>query len=108
MPVGLFVNSRTDYYYNGSYTVANGVTDQELDISAALVALGRDATDALPKYLKIISDYAVTVKVNSTSLAALPINDTSGYVLPADILDVSTLYFSNSSGSTATLAIIAI
>ncbi len=73
MPPQVDVINRDDYYSNIAYTVAIGASDVELDIEAALKVLGRHPLKSECKYLHLITDVAITVKLNKTTFGAITI-----------------------------------
>jgi len=98
-----------NYYYNGAYTVPMLVENQELDLRAILAALGRDVGgDSV--YLRLTTDVEITVKLNATTLAEIPVTVAAGLTFDRT-MRISKLFFSHigasSAASDATVTILA-
>lgn len=92
---------RKEYYYNGSLTVAVGASDQAVDILGALVSAGRDRIKAAASYLKVVTDIAITMKINNTSATAVTVDTTDGVEIPAGVMSISKVYFTHTGASSA-------
>ncbi len=103
--------NRADYYYNGSYTVTDRVSDQKLDLNAALKALGRASLKSDAHYLKLTTDKNITVKLNNTSYGEIPLLSATPLIFDQSI-KVVELYFTHGGGASgsgdASITILAI
>lgn len=79
-----------------SFSVNNGVTDEECWPSAAELTLAGN--------VKITTDKDISVKFSSTNNVAYPLAAADS-PLEVDDLAISKIYISNSSGNTATVTV---
>lgn len=89
-------------YDNPEFTLASGLSDYNLlaNVSGAFQNFDSYST------LNIRSDQSVTVKLNSTSNAAITIQGNKPFELENKIL-IKNIYITNNSGSTANIKIFA-
>lgn len=88
-------------YDNAEFTVANGTTDYDVSANEA------KAFNNVPlaRYVSIRTDVTITVKFNATTNDSITITS-SDSPLTLDVLEVSNIYISNASGSTANIKIL--
>ena len=90
----------TTVYYYGSTLVSVGAVDQEVDVLAGIApVLG--FTPA-PNYLNVETDVDLTVRINHTSAAEIPVTAAAGLTIVAGAqLEIHRLYFTHSGASSA-------
>ena len=113
MAHGRFAGTINGIYLNRTVTVAGGVPNQEWDAFTLIVAAGREAGVGPIRYLKIITDVAITMRVNSATADAIAIAaGTTGLTIPAEAgLVIRKIYLSSTvacAGGTASVIIFAI
>jgi len=86
-------------YENLEFTVADSLTDYDVrtNVSGAFKKLGTFTT------VVIRTDQTITIKLNDTSNDAITIDDTPFEL--DNLLEITNIYISNASGSTANLKI---
>jgi len=91
---------RTHYYYSTPFTVPMAAVDQVLDVRGGITPAS--TTTPAPNRLVIATDIDITVKINCTSAAEIPVTAAAGLTIPADCrLEISKLYFSHMGASSA-------
>jgi len=85
-----------------SFALSNGESDY--DVSAEVAALFSNVKYA--KHLVIFHNYEIGLKLNSTLMPKITLGiSRSPFQSPAHFLEISNLYLSNASGSSATIEI---
>ena len=97
MAHGRFAGTINGVYLNRTVTVAGGVPNQEWDAFTLIVAAGRERGVGPCRYLKIITDQAITVRVNSATADAIAVAaGATGLTIPAEAgLVIRKLYLTN-------------
>jgi len=91
-----FSNPVNTIYDNSEFTVATGLSDVDKSSIFSNVTTAR--------YCEIRTDQTITVALNATTNDSITITSSdSPYII--DNLEITTLYISNSSGSTANVKI---
>ncbi len=101
-PDGSFIGgtASNDVYDNAEFTLATGLSDY--DANAGVANAFSNITTA--RYTEIRTDQTITVKLNSTSNHSITITSSdSPYMI--DNLEITNVYITNASGSTANIKI---
>lgn len=89
-------------YYNRTATVNVGAVNQEVDISAALTALGRKDAVGPARFLRLSSDITCTVKLNATDADVITLTGGAAAMeIPLNVMVILKLYFSHTGASSA-------
>lgn len=87
-------------YENHEFTLATGQTNYDVGTSVS----GAFDTITTARYFKIRTDQTITIKLNSTSNDSITITSSdSPYTI--DTLEITNVYITNASGSTANIKI---
>jgi len=87
-------------YENHEYTVANGQTDNALSAQT-----GAFVTVLVANYVSIRTDQTITVEFNSASNNGITVTSTDS-PFECDRLEITNIYITNASGSTANIKIL--
>jgi hypothetical protein len=91
-------DDRNPVYKSLTLAVPTGMTNMFVDVKRIL---GREAD-----YIKITTDQNISVKFNSSTNDAVPVDSTSPFIILQWTLVVTSIYVTNSSGSTANITIL--
>jgi len=100
-------------YLNTTATVAGGVSNQEVDVGALLVARGRQSQHTYARRIEIETDVAVNVRFNATHADAISVaaGAANKFVLEPGALAIGKVYISHPGvcgAGSATVSIFAI